>query len=81
MIIFSLAVGYTLESTPESRTKLQVQCAHDEEVAGKVKRGGNGVIGAETATLVTYQPHGIAPQQQSGAGETGQRGVGRAGKP
>jgi hypothetical protein len=31
MIIFSLAVGYTLESTPESRTKLQVQRAHDEE--------------------------------------------------
>ena len=50
-------------------------------MAGKVERGGNGVIGAEAATIVAHQPYGIAQQQQGRAGETGQRGVGGAGEP
>ena len=69
MIIFSLPEGYTLESTPESSAKLQIQRADDQKVAGKVEGGGDGVIGAEATAIVADQLDNITQQQECRTGE------------
>ncbi len=40
---------------------------------GKIAGGGNGIIGAETATVMATQPDNIAQQQERGPHESRQR--------
>lgn len=64
-------INRSIHSGVDSRVKryLDIQRTHNQEMPGKVTRGGYRVIRPEAAAIVAAQPDDIPDQQQRGAEE------------